>query len=92
MKILIVTKHLDRYARSELFTRDFAFGLMKRGHSVSCYAWESGEVSDEMEEEGIEVVWSLGALSGRHSDSKHKKTKQDSFSETGTSLCLLDHF
>lgn len=48
MNILVVTKHLDEYAGSELFTRDLCFGLLRVGHAVAAYAWEPGAVSAEM--------------------------------------------
>jgi GT2 family glycosyltransferase/spore maturation protein CgeB len=56
MKILIVTHYLDNFAGSELFTKDLAINLNKRGHEVSVFSPVLGGVSDVIKASGIKVV------------------------------------
>ena len=62
MRILITNNTLARRAGSELYVRDLALGLIKRGHTVFAYSTNLGDVARELQSAGIEVVNNLDQL------------------------------
>lgn len=55
MKILFTNIWLDNYAGTELYVRDLAIALHRRGHHVEVYSPLLGKVAGEIAEEGIHV-------------------------------------
>lgn len=65
MRILFTNHGLNLRAGTELYVRDVAVALLKRGHEPWCWSPELGAVADELRAEGIRVVQSLADLPGR---------------------------
>src|SRR2546429_10010020 len=63
MRVLITNNTLALRAGSELYVRDVALGLLKRGHTPIAYSTELGEVAQELRTKTIPVVDNLDALS-----------------------------
>lgn len=63
MRILITNNTLDGRAGSELYVRDLAIALMKRGHQPIAYSTQLGEVAEELRRATIPVISDLHALS-----------------------------
>ena len=62
MQILLVNRSLFARSGTELYTRDLALALRKRGHEVFAFTPSPGGVSEELEEEGIPVFSDPGDL------------------------------
>src|SRR4029079_13181694 len=65
LRILITNNTLDRRAGTEVWTRDLAVGLLRRGHLPVAYSAVLGEIADEMRWATIPVVSDLSALGVR---------------------------
>lgn len=63
LRILITNNTLASRAGSELYVRDLAIALMKRGHQPIAYSSILGDVADELRLATIPVIDDLGALS-----------------------------
>jgi hypothetical protein len=63
MRILITNNTLAERAGSELFVRDLALALMRRGHWPVAYSSHLGEVAEELRRASVPVIDDLGALS-----------------------------
>lgn len=63
MRILITNNTLAARAGSELYVRDLAISLMKKGHTPIAYSTELGEVAQEIRNATIPVIDNLNALS-----------------------------
>lgn len=62
LRILITNNALAARAGSELYVRDLAIALMKRGHNPVVYSMNLGEVSDEIRRASIPVIDDLKSL------------------------------
>lgn len=62
LRILITNNTLGTRAGSELYVRDLAIALMKRGHHPIAYSTVLGEVAEEMRRATIPVIDDLAAL------------------------------
>lgn len=62
LRILITNNTLDVRAGSELFVRDLALGLMRRGHHPIAYSSVLGDVAAELRRATVPVVDDVGAL------------------------------
>lgn len=62
MRILITNNTLAQRAGSELYVRDLASGLAKRGHQPIAYSANLGDVADEMRAAGLTVINDLSQL------------------------------
>ncbi|WP_050027999.1 glycosyltransferase family 4 protein [Verrucomicrobium sp. BvORR034] len=65
MRVLFTNHGLNLRAGTELYVRDIAVALLKRGHEPWCWSTELGAVAEELRAEGILVVSSLADLPGR---------------------------
>ena len=65
MRVLFTNHGLSLRAGTELYVRDIAVALHKRGHEPWCWTTVPGTVADELRAEGIRVVQSLGDLTGQ---------------------------
>lgn len=63
MKILITNNDLSTRSGSELYVKELAEALIKRGHTIAAYSNRVGELADAMKKSGIEVVDDLSQLS-----------------------------
>ena len=63
LRILITNNTLDARAGSELYVRDLALGLLRRGHAPVAYSSVLGEVADELRAASIPVLDDLRSLS-----------------------------
>ncbi|MBA3581281.1 MAG: glycosyltransferase family 4 protein [Gammaproteobacteria bacterium] len=63
MKILITNNTLDERAGSELYARDVAISLLKRGHTVIAYSPRLGKVAEELRAATVAVVDDLDRIS-----------------------------
>lgn len=63
MKVLITNYSLAERGGTEIYVRDLAFGLLKRGHTPIVYSPELGVVAREIREATIPVVDDLDAVS-----------------------------
>lgn len=63
MRILITNNTLVNRAGSELYVRDLAIALMKRGHFPVTYSMALGQVAEELRRATIPVIDNLEALS-----------------------------
>ena len=63
LRVLITNNTLDARAGSELYVRDLALGLLRRGHAPVAYSSVLGEVADELTAASIPVLDDLRALS-----------------------------
>ena len=63
MRILITNNTLDQRGGSELYVRDLAIGLLKRGHTPIAYSTALGEVAKEIRAATIPVIDNLDSLS-----------------------------
>lgn len=62
MRILLTNHKLDARAGSELYLRDLAISLLKRGHTPIVYSTEHGAVARELRAATVPVVEHLDAL------------------------------
>ncbi len=62
MNVLITNYHLRNYAGTELYVRDLATALHKRGFGVEVYSPLLGALADEIRRSGINVVDDLSSL------------------------------
>lgn len=65
LTVLITSLNLDWPGGTVIYVRDLALELGRRGHRPIVYTWLKGEVSDELEAAGVEVVDSLWRLHTR---------------------------
>ena len=65
MKILITNREMTSPWGSELYVRDLATGLLRRGHRPMVYTSELGAVADEMINATIAVSDNLGEFGVR---------------------------
>lgn len=63
MRILITNNTLGARAGSEMYVRDLALALMKRGHLPVAYSTVLGSVAEELQKATIPVIDDLEALS-----------------------------
>jgi hypothetical protein len=63
LRVLITNNTLDTRAGSELYVRDLAVGLLRRGHAPVAYSSVLGEVAGELRTASIPVLDDLGSLS-----------------------------
>lgn len=63
MRILITNNTLGPRAGSELYVRDLALALMKRGHNPVAYSTMLGEVAEELRRATVPVIDDLAQLS-----------------------------
>ena len=63
MKVLLTNYSLVRRGGTELYVRDLALGLLKRGHTPVVYSTELGPVAEEIRHETVPVVDDLSAVS-----------------------------
>jgi len=63
LKILFTNNDLSARAGTQLYIRDVALALLKRGHSPFVYSPTLGEVAEELKAAAIPVVNDLSALS-----------------------------
>lgn len=63
MRILITNNTLASRAGSELYVRDLAIALMKRGHQPVAYSTLLGDVAEELRRATVPVIEDLHALS-----------------------------
>ncbi len=62
MLILITNNTLDQRGGSELYVRDLAIELLKRGHTPVAYSTKLGEVAEDLRSATIPVIDNLDAL------------------------------
>jgi glycosyltransferase involved in cell wall biosynthesis len=62
LRILITNNTLAERGGSELYVRDLALGLAKRGHEPFAYTTNLGDVADEMLAAGLPVIDDLSRL------------------------------
>lgn len=63
LRILITNNTLAGRAGSELYVRDLALALMKRGHFPIAYSTQLGEVAEELRRATVPVIDDLSTLS-----------------------------
>ena len=63
LRILFVNHALSEPGGTELFVRDLAIALQKRGHLPLVYSTELGRVAEEIREHAIPVISDLGDIS-----------------------------
>lgn len=62
LRILITNHGLEHRAGSELYVRDLALGLLRRGHLPIAYSSQLGPVADELRRATVPVVQHLAAV------------------------------
>ena len=62
MRILITNNTLANRAGSELYVRDLALGLLRRGHEPIAFSTELGDVAEEIQDAGVPVIGDLNEL------------------------------
>lgn len=62
LRILITNKALSSRGGTQLYVRDLAAGLLKRGHSPIVYSLELGDAADELRAETVPVIDNLDLL------------------------------
>jgi len=62
LRILITNHALANRAGSELYVRDLAIGLLRRGHEPTAYSTKLGEVSEEIKAAGVPVIADFNEL------------------------------
>jgi hypothetical protein len=62
LRILLTNTELANRGGSELFLRDVALGLLRRGHNPVAYSTKLGELSQELERHTVPVIDDLNAL------------------------------
>lgn len=62
MRVLITNLRLAGRTGTELYVRDLALGLLKRGHQPMAYSPRLGPLAQELREAGVQVVDQLRAL------------------------------
>lgn len=65
MRILITNNTLANRAGSELYVRDLALGLLRRGHEPIAFSTKLGDVAEEIEDAGVPVIGDLDGLTWR---------------------------
>ncbi|MDQ2868529.1 MAG: hypothetical protein M3R59_09010 [Verrucomicrobiota bacterium] len=73
MKILFTNNTLKERAGTELFVRDLAKALLRKGHEVAAFSSKLGEVAEEMRHAGMlvcagleEMPWTPDIIHGHH--------------------------
>lgn len=56
LRVLITNLTLAHRTGTELYVRDLALGLQRRGHQPFAFSPELGSVSDELRQQSIPVV------------------------------------
>ena len=62
MRVLITEQSLAARRGTQLFTRDVALGLLRRGHTPIVHSTQLGELADELRDATVPVVDDLDAL------------------------------
>ena len=62
MRVLITNNTLDHRAGSELYVRDIALALLRRGHHPIAYSTRLGTVADELRVATVPVIDDLNLL------------------------------
>src|SRR5438045_2366663 len=62
MRVLITNNTLARRAGTELYVRDVALGLLRRGHQPVAYSTTLGEVAEELRAATVPVISDLNQL------------------------------
>ena len=62
MRVLITNNTLDTRAGSELYVRDLASALLRRGHNPVAYSTRLGAVAEELRSATIPVIDDLNLL------------------------------
>jgi hypothetical protein len=62
MKILFTNHSLVGRAGTEVWVRDMALAMLRRGHDVAAYSTALGPVAEEMQEHGVVAVGNLNDL------------------------------
>ena len=62
MRILITNNTLANRAGSELYVRDLAIGLLRRGHEPTAYSTKLGDVAKEIKAAGVPVIEDFNEL------------------------------
>src|SRR5262249_58777228 len=62
LRVLITNVTLASRTGTELFVRDLAVGLLRRGHTPVVYSTDPGELAAELARAGVAVVADLDAL------------------------------
>ena len=62
LRVLIVNDGLDRRAGTEVYARDLALGLLRRGHTPIVFSTVLGEVARELRAATVPVIDDLGSL------------------------------
>jgi len=62
MRILITNNTLDFRSGSELYVRDLAIALLKRGHIPIAYSTKLGDIAQEIRAATVPVIDNLDAL------------------------------
>ena len=63
LRILITNNTLDSRAGTELYARDIALGLLRRGYAPVAYSTQLGELAGELRAVRIPIMDDLSALS-----------------------------
>jgi len=63
MRILITNNTLSNRAGTELYVRDLAVALLKRGHQPIAYSTRLGSVAEELRRATVPVINDLDSLS-----------------------------
>lgn len=62
LRILLTNTELANRGGSEMFLRDVAIGLLRRGHNPVAYSTKLGELSEELERHTVPVIDDLNSL------------------------------
>lgn len=65
LRILIANKSMTRRAGTQLYTRDLAIGLLKRGHRPVVFSTELGDVANDIRNATVPVVNNLELVAGK---------------------------
>jgi len=63
MRVLITNNTLEARAGSEVFAKEVAIGLLRRGHTPIAYSTRLGNVADELRQATVPVVDNLNSVS-----------------------------
>lgn len=62
MQVLITNNALDNRGGTELYVRDLALSLARRGHTPVAYSTIPGDVAQELQQAGVKVIDNLSEL------------------------------
>lgn len=79
MRILLTNNALQQRGGADLYVRDLAFELLRRGHHPVAYSTLPGSVGDEIRTRGVPVIQELAAL-GEAPDVIHGQHHYDALS------------